>query len=363
MFSTKTILVYLSVALGLFQHFADSLNDGPHVYWQNDTTAIVFYLCEDSLETEVHQVADTLRFDGFCTDSLTEYVVPAKPPSVQPFVVDGIPQIFAISDIHGEYEAFVDLLRNSGVVDDKLHWSWGDGHLVILGDTFDRGVSVTECLWLTYRLEREAEEAGGRLHFVLGNHEAMVMYGDNRYVNDKYLQGIVKKSRIKHEDLYGPDMELGRWLRSKNSVVKLNEVLFVHGGIPPWFAERGTTLEDINEATRADLDFKSYELAFGDSLRAVFGGRGVFWYRGYHYAMQGSYPEATPEDVDAILDAYGARAIVVGHSEVDQVEALYGARVFAIDVPLKELGSLQGLLLRDGSFYRVTGTGDLEIIE
>jgi hypothetical protein len=24
---------------------ADSMNDGPHVYWQNDTTAIVFYLC------------------------------------------------------------------------------------------------------------------------------------------------------------------------------------------------------------------------------------------------------------------------------------------------------------------------------
>jgi hypothetical protein len=144
--------------------------------------------------------------------------------------------------------------------------------------------------------------------------------------------------------------------------VKLNEVLFVHGGIPPWLAERGTTVEDINEATRADLDFKSYELAFGDSLRAIFGGRGVFWYRGYHYAMEGSYPEATPEDIDVILDAYGARAIVVGHSEIDRVDSLYGGRVFGIDVPLKKLGSLQGLLFRDGTVYRVTGTGDLEVI-
>lgn len=387
MLATETLFLLLSVALSLFQPpndssparvwdssnsppadrpialAVDSMNDGPHVYWQNDTMAIVFYLCEDSLETEVHPVTDTLRFEGSCTDSGAEYVVPAKPPSVQPFVVDGIPQIFAVSDIHGEYEAFIKLLRNSGVIDDNLHWSWGDGHLVILGDTFDRGVSVTECLWLIYRLEQEAEKAGGRVHFVLGNHEAMVMYGDNRYVSDKYLNGIVKKSRIKHEDLYGPDMELGRWLRSKNTVAKLNGVLFVHAGVPPWFAERGTTLDEINEATRANLEFKSYELAFGDTLKAIFGGSGIFWYRGYHDASGNPYPKATREQVDEILETYEVRAIVVGHSEVDQVEALYGAKIFAIDVPLKELGSLQGLLLRDGSFYRVTGTGDLEIIE
>jgi hypothetical protein len=293
---------------------------------------------------------------------LTEYVVPAQAPSIKPFVAHGVPRIFAVSDVHGEYEAFITLLRNAGVIDENLNWSWGDGHLVILGDTFDRGVNVTECLWLTYRLERQAEEVGGRLHFVLGNHEAMVMYGDNRYVNDKYLQGIVKKSRIRHEDLYGPDMELGRWLRSKNTVIKLNEVLFVHGGIPPWFAERGTTLEGINEATRADLDFRSYERAFGDSLRAIFGGRGVFWYRGYHKASEDSYSQATAEEIDTILGTYDVRAIVVGHSEVDRVDSLYGGKVFGIDVPLKELGSLQGLLLRGGSYYRVTGKGDLEII-
>lgn len=384
MLSTKMSLVLLSVAVALFRPsdsastavardyspsadrpialVADSMNDGPHVYWQNDTTAIVFYLCDDSLKTKVHQVADTLRFDGFCTDSRTEYVIPAQAPSVQPFVVDGAPRIFAVSDVHGEYEAFVDLLRNAGVIDEELHWSWGDGQLVIVGDTFDRGDRVTECLWLIYRLEQEAEKVGGRVHFVLGNHDVMVIYGDKRYVNHKYLDGIAKKSRIRYEDLYGPVMEMGRWLRSKNSVVKLNGVLFVHGGIPPWFAERGTTLEEINEATRADLEFKSYELAFGDSLKAIFGGRGVFWYRGYHYAMEGSYPKATPEQIDTILDAYDVRAIVVGHSEIDRVDSLYGGKVFGIDVPLEELGSLQGLLLRNGNFYRVMGTGDLEII-
>jgi hypothetical protein len=202
MFSTKTILVCLSVALGLYPgsdgastdvawdysplterpmaSVADSMNDGPHIYWQNDTTAIVFYLCEDSLEKKTYQVSDTLRFGGFCTDLSNEYVVPAEAPSVKPFAADGVPRIFAISDIHGEYDAFVDLLRNAGVIDENLNWSWTDGHLVIVGDTFDRGVSVTECLWLIYRLEQEAEKVGGRVHFVLGNHEAMVMYGDNR---------------------------------------------------------------------------------------------------------------------------------------------------------------------------------------
>ena len=84
---------------------------------------------------------------------------------------------------------------------------------------------------------------------------------------------------------------------------------------------------------------------------------GPFWYRGYHHEEEGRYPQATVEQVEVILETYGVSAIVVGHSEHDQVSRLYDGRVFAIDVPLHELGSFQGLLWQDGRFYRVTGDG------
>lgn len=340
---------------------SDSLNDGPHVYWQSDTTAIVFYLCADSLVTRTYVVDATLRFGGFCGDSTIDYTISSQPYAAEPDSFVGVTRIMAISDIHGEFDAAADFLRAAGVVDDALHWSWGDGHLVVDGDTFDRGDQVTECLWLFYRLEREARAAGGRVHFLLGNHETMVLRRDLRYVNAKYLEGIVRKSRIHYDELYGPDMELGRWLRTRNTVVKVNDVLFVHGGIPPGLVGEGMGLTRINEMGRANLDLRSYEVAFSDSIRAFYGHSpsGPYWYRGYHGAQENRYPQATGDDIDTTLAAYGVSAIVVGHTEIDRVESLYGGRVYGIDVPLNELGTFQGLLWEAGHFFRVEGDGSL----
>ena len=338
-------------------------DDGPHVYWQTDSRAIVFYSCVGDVRERAFEVLDSLRFAGFCRDSEAEYLVPAQAPSVQPSVIKEVPRVFAVSDIHGEFEALADLLQQVGIIDGDLRWSWGDGHLVILGDVFDRGDMVTECLWLIYRLEQEAARVGGRVHFVLGNHEVMVMRGDRRYVNKKYLDGIVRRSRIKYEDLYGPEMELGRWLRTKHVAVILNGILFVHGGFPPAALERGLGLDEINATARANIDIRSYELAFSDTAKFLYGSEGPLWYRGYHEAREGRYPKASVEEIDLILSTLGARAIVVGHSEVPLVEALYDGRIFAIDVPVPDLGSLQGLLWQGGRFYRVAGNGDLEALE
>ncbi|MGD8868386.1 MAG: metallophosphoesterase, partial [Gemmatimonadales bacterium] len=339
----------------------DSLDDGPHVYWRNDTTAIVFYLCSDALVTRTYAVDATLRFRGFCADSTIDYTIFAQAPAFDADSFGGVTRIMAISDIHGEFDALADFLKAAGVVDDALHWSWGDGHLVVDGDTFDRGDQVTECLWLFYRLEQEARSVGGRVHVLLGNHETMVLRRDLRYVNSKYLDGIVRRSRIYYDELYGPDMELGRWLRTRNTVVKVNDVLFVHGGMPPELVAEGTSLTRINEMGRANLDLRSYEVAFSDSIKAFYGHTpsGPYWYRGYHSAQENRYPQATEADIDATLAVYGVSAIVVGHTEIDRVESLYGGRVYGIDVPLNELGTFQGLLWEAGRFFRVEGDGSL----
>ncbi len=344
-------------------HLEDLLRDGPYVFWQTDSSAIVFYLCNGIMEKRTFQISDTLRFSGFCLDNAIEYVVPADAAVIQPQVIDDVSKILAVSDIHGEYDHLVDILTNGGVIDRERRWSWGDGHLVILGDVFDRGAKVTECLWLIYRLESEARENGGAVHYLMGNHELMVLRGDKRYVNDRYLKGIVKKTRIKYEDLYGPDTELGRWVRSKHTVIKINDILFVHGGLSPFVIHRNLSMEQINNIIRGSIDLRSLQLAFDDLSRFLFGSKGPFWYRGYHYEMEGDYSQVLSEDVDSILSFFGASTIVVGHTEVDSVMSIWNKRIIGIDIPVDELGSLEALLWDDGRFFRVTGNGDLRPIE
>jgi hypothetical protein len=331
----------------------DSLNDGPHVYWQSDTDAAVFYLCRGKFELKRYRTSSNLKFAGMCGDSLSSYDFPAKAPKIEPYEFDGVDQIFVVSDIHGDYKELVALLRGAGVIDKADRWSWGKGHVVVNGDVFDRGDAVTECLWLIHRLEREAREAGGRVHYVLGNHEMMVLRGDDRYVNGKYLGGIVRYTGITHHDLYGPDMELGRWLRTKHVAVKVNDIVFVHGGLGTQSVERELDIAKLNETARSIIDMRSYELFFSDVPFFVNGTEGPLWYRGYHYGMEGRYTQITPEELDGVLKFYGAKTVVVGHSEIGQVSQLYGGRVYGVDVPVDALGGFEALLWKGGTFYRV----------
>ena len=69
------------------------------------------------------------------------------------------------------------------------------------------------------------------------------------------------------------------------------------------------------------------------------------------------------EDIDSILSFYGASTIVVGHTEIDSIMSFRDRRIIGIDVPVDELGSLEALLWETGTFFRVTGKGDLRPIE
>ncbi|MBU0982351.1 MAG: metallophosphoesterase [candidate division Zixibacteria bacterium] len=346
---------------------ADSVtkyDDGPHVYWTPDGQAIVFYLCDGEFVQQRYPVArnssDTLTFAGACEDSITRYVVPAKAPLIPPSTYDNVTRVLAVSDLHGEYDAFRSILATGGVVDKEGHWNWGSGHLVINGDVFDRGEFVTECLWLIYRLEQEAQIAGGRVHYLLGNHELMVLRGDNRYIHKKYLKGICRKTRIDHQDLYGPDMELGRWLRTKPTMIRINDILFVHAGVSPEVLAEYDDMGAINRLVRAGLDVSSPELTFGHPSNFLYRSSGPLWFRGFF--GDEDYEPAGDNDLTSVLNTFNATAMVVGHTEWDSIQTWYDGRMISIDVPVKELGGLQALEWRDGMFYRVHVDGSKTVI-
>ena len=82
-------------------------------------------------------------------------------------IFNDVQNIAALSDIHGQYDLAIEILKINKVIDKNLNWNFGKGHLVIAGDIFDRGDKVNEMLWLVYKLEAQAKSKGGHVHFLL----------------------------------------------------------------------------------------------------------------------------------------------------------------------------------------------------
>ena len=256
---------------------------------------------------------------------------PAKPASDE-IRISGKAPLFVVADTHGEYEILVAMLQKHGVVNAQLGWNFGRGDLVVLGDVFDRGPNHTEILWLLYQLEAEARRAGGGVHLVLGNHETMVLLGDLRYLNPKYVQTAQLLGVGSYSELFGATSVLGQWLRTLPTVLKINDLLCLHAGISRALVDSGMSLREINAGVRSVLDGSvPADDAQRERAALLMGSTGPLWYRGY-FAEQTTFPTATMADVDRTLETFGAHRILIGHTIVPTVTPLYEGKVIAVQV-------------------------------
>lgn len=291
---------------------------------------------------------------------------------------DGVERVIAISDIHGAHDAFVETLRAAALVDERLDWTGGRTHLVIVGDIVDRGDRSRAAMDLLMRLEPQAEAAGGRVHVVLGNHELMNLVGDLRYVsagefaafaadetplmrNTGYARHVAGSRRagpasrrlgreefdqrfppgfFAHRLAFAASGTYGRWLLGKPLAVRINDTLFAHAGLSA--ALTSTSLEAINgplrgelvayvqlleqaiEGGRLDPTVDFYDLGsrqdaeFDATLRGllrlqrslVHEDTSPLWYRG----NVGCGPLIEQERLARVLEAFGSRRVVVGHT-------------------------------------------------
>jgi hypothetical protein len=262
----------------------------------------------------------------------------------------------AISDIEGNLKGFLKLLTANKVIDEKLGWIFGDGHLVLTGDFFDRGTQVNELLWFIYDLEDKAKTAGGYVHFVLGNHEIMNLNGDFRYVQAKYME----QAALMHTDyltLFSENAELGRWLRTKNIVEKVGDVLYMHGGISSEVNQFNAQASQINELARPYYGDTSYQYP-NVYVEVLFSDIGPFWYRGYYTGVT----KATEAQIDSTLSVFGVKYIATGHTIArDTISTWFHNKVFNTDVPHSK-GFSEALLIEKNRFYRVNEAGEKFLI-
>lgn len=203
--------------------------------------------------------------------------------------------LVAIGDVHGDLDDFVTILQHVGLIDKQNHWTGGKSTFVQVGDILDRGPKPREVMDLMMTLEKEAEEAGGRVLSLLGNHEIMNIMGDLRYVTpvnyasfsdgnsekrQKSAYDEYVKWRNKHPELvaelsqpmelteaewmarhplgfveqreaFSPRGEYGKWLRGHNALAEVGGEIFLHGGIHPDLAKM--KVDALNSRIRDEI--------------------------------------------------------------------------------------------------------------
>jgi hypothetical protein len=187
-------------------------------------------------------------------------------------------RVVAIGDVHGAFTEFTNILQQAGLIDGKRRWIGGQDTLVQTGDVIDRGPRTRECLDLVMDLQQQAAKAGGSLIPLIGNHEAMNVMGDVRYVTAEIYRtfatprsnevraeafqdysdflsahaghrhslvppvddsargkwiGEHPSGYFEYRDALGPEGKYGRWIRGHNVIVQVGDGLFLHGGLNP----------------------------------------------------------------------------------------------------------------------------------
>jgi hypothetical protein len=305
-------------------------------------------------------------------------------------------RIVAVGDLHGDFSAWQDILRSASLIDDKRRWAGGDTILIQTGDAVDRGPNSLEIIRDLMRLQKEAARAHGQVIAMVGNHEAMNLTGDLRYISaadyagyadrrsasrrenvyesnktaiekayrekDPQMSGeAIKKAwfdtfplgRVEHQIAWSDHGEIGRWVVKNPVVVLLDGTLFVHGGISPSYLD--LTVAEINARAAAALAARNT-----DPKAIINDDQGPLWYRGLaqpslskngdtlvaHTAAQ--IQPAGEEQLDAVLSAYGAKRIVIAHTPIlsgiaffddgklicidTGISAVYGGTVSYLDI-------------------------------
>ena len=330
----------------------------------------------------------------------------AAPTQVAVWEWQDVPRVVAVGDLHGAYDKLVQLLAGAELVDGDLRWTGGDTHLVAAGDLVDRGADDRVVMDLLRRLQGEAEAAGGRVHVLLGNHEAMNLQRDLRYVHASSYRSFADEERKEDRkaawktflarghgarspgQLRGPfdqrfprgyfgrqrafdrDGEYGAWLLRQPAIVKINGVVYLHGGLKEEFAALG--IDGINRQVRDQLErlleqrevllaagvftpamdyvelMQAAEQAVERRKRAlpeelanaaraflasakspILGGGGPLWYRGTSFEDE----RIERDTLERSLELVGASAMAIAHSYTggERITSRFLGRLFRLD--------------------------------
>jgi len=271
----------------------------------------------------------------------------AKAKKIDDYHWTNVDRVVAIADIHGDYGQFIKAMRSAGLIDKSGKWSGGETHLVQTGDVPDRGPDTIKIIDDLVKLRKQAKKAGGYVHLLIGNHEAMNVEGDLRYVTpaefaafttrnseryrelqwqrqlewmkantpnfdeldlDAYRQEWEKQvplGWVEHRQAWSVNGEYGKYVLGNQVAVQINDTIFLHGGISAKYCKLSLETMTDEVHTALELNDRTAQTIVDDPL-------GPLWYRGL--ALEKESDDIFSQTLDNILDRYGAKRIVVGHT-------------------------------------------------
>jgi len=319
---------------------------------------------------------------------------------------DGIPwefttegDVVCVAMSQGWTDRLVKLLQQVEVVDDDANWIGGDTHLVYLGNLMGYGDSNLESLHLLHKLSKQAEEAGGRVHMLMGStdfvnlrymlstmpassyeHLARVdsqarlderlgrmleelwEFNSDREVElrkqlrrnyERFFNTAHKPGAMEFMDEYAPGTELGDWFRSMNTVISINNIMYVAGGIHPYYAD--VPFERLNAYHRAEANKDAvFVPVMADISTAPYIWRGL------------SFPNGPADNIDVneMLAGLGYPLMVVGHSPSKYGESLIRHRVLHVDcnfMAAREQAAYNAVIVRGDRFVINNGGREREL--
>ncbi len=258
-----------------------------------------------------------------------------------PFDIANVDKVYAIGDTHGYYDNLRQLLISNKIMDEEENWIGGDAHLVFVGDLFDRGDDVTKNLWMIYQLEHQAREAGGAIHAVLGNHEIMAFTNDLRYVSPKE-NSMAATHGLSYRDFFDlKESLLGQWLLQKPTLLRIDRVLFAHGGMITDYGDfslkafndsvyqfmQEPTFPHLGEEPLDTINFDQKEIE--ERAGFFYSAYGPYWYRGYIESRESA------NELNIILKKFKCRVHVVGHTSQETITEYHRGKLIATDLQEK----------------------------
>jgi Calcineurin-like phosphoesterase len=231
--------------------------------------------------------------------------------------MDDVADIYAIGDIHGEYDRLITLLADAKIIGpnparpDAVRWLAGKAVLICTGDVLNKGRRALEVIALFRALEADARSAGGRVIVLMGNHEAQYIDGPDEAQPPREFSQELKDKGIDPRlvKLARDSGGIGAYLRGLPLAARLNDWFFAHAG-----DTEGMSLKELRQAIEAGVAANGFaaEVLLGDKglLEARLRPR-PWWEKENDKSGQGF------ARLRGYVQALGVKHLVVGHQPGD----------------------------------------------
>ena len=248
-----------------------------------------------------------------------------------------VKRIIVIGDIHGDFDILIKCLKKGRVIDNNKQWIGGNTHVVQLGDIVYKGGRGIKCNakqmeefsiyeYLNY-LDTEAEKYGGKVHYLIGNHEIMNMEGDFRYVHNSHLKDTGSNIR---KSLFRPGGYMAKLLACHSyGILKINNWYFCHAGLLPKHINT-KSITEINTIVRDILRGNKKEGLTEYEKRLVYSEDSIFWNRYYYFNKDKC------STLNKTLEILGEKngGLIVGHTVHNNITSFCNKKLWFADVGL-----------------------------